>query len=81
MIRTDANNNVRELDEDNNLVAIPLTILQSPLPDLTIKDISTEEILTSGQPMKVRTTIANIGKMLLEQTSGQILTICLKALS
>lgn len=62
LIRTDANNNVRELDEDNNLVAIPLTILQSPLPDLTIKDISTEEILTSGQPMKVRTTIANIGK-------------------
>lgn len=62
LVRTDANNNVRELDEDNNLVAIPITILQSPLPDLTVKELSTEEILTSGQPMKVRTTIANIGK-------------------
>lgn len=62
LIRTDAYNNVRELDEDNNLIAIPLTILQSPLPDLTIKELSTEEILTSGQPMTVKTTIANIGQ-------------------
>ena len=62
LIRTDANNNVRELDENNNIVAIPLTILQSPLPDLTIKELSTEEILTSGQPMKIKTTIANNGK-------------------
>ena len=62
LIRTDANNSVKELDKDNNLVAIPLTILQSPLPDLTIKELSTDEILTSGQPMKIKTTIANIGK-------------------
>ena len=62
LIRTDANNNVKELDEDNNVVTIPLTILQSPLPDLTIKELSTDEILTSGQQMKIKTTVANVGK-------------------
>ncbi len=62
LIRIDANNQVRELDENNNIVAIPLTILQSPLPDLTIKELSTDEILMSGQSMKIKTTIANIGK-------------------
>lgn len=62
LIKTDASNNVKELDEDNNLMAIPLTILQSPLPDLAVKELSTEEILTSGQSMKIKTIVTNIGK-------------------
>ena len=62
LVRTDANRQIEELDEENNLVAIPVTIQQSPLPDLTIKALSTEEVLTCGQPMKIKTTVANIGK-------------------
>ena len=62
LIHTDGNQQIEELNENNNWVVIPVTILQSPLPDLTIRELSTEEILTSGQPMKIRTSIANIGK-------------------
>jgi len=62
LICTDAYGSVSELNEDNNLVAIPLTVLQSPLPDLTVKELATDEMLTSGQSMKIRTRIANVGK-------------------
>lgn len=62
LIRTDAYGAVSELNEDNNLVAIPLTVLQSPLPDLAVKELATDDMLTSGQPMKIRTRIVNVGK-------------------
>ena len=62
LLRTDANANNSELDEGNNVTAIPVTVLQSPLPDLTVNKLSTDEVLTSGQTMKIKTTIANIGK-------------------
>ncbi len=62
LVRTDDDHSVRELDEDNNLTVIPITILQSPLPDLTVRELSVEGAPTSGQAMTVRTTVANTGK-------------------
>ena len=62
LILTNANKQIEEQDESNNLVAIPVTILQSPLPDLTVTELSTDEKLTSGQPIKIKTSVANIGK-------------------
>lgn len=62
LIRTDANNNVNELVENNNLTAIPVTIAQSPLPDLTVTELSTDEELTTGQPMTIKSVVKNIGQ-------------------
>lgn len=62
LVLTDVNRQVNELNESNNLTAIPVTILQSPLPDLTVTELSTDEELTSGKPMKIRTVVKNLGQ-------------------
>ena len=62
LIQLDANNQLSELNKSNNLKAIPITVVQSPLPDLTIKAVSTDSVLTSGQAMKIKSVVANIGK-------------------
>lgn len=62
LISTDANRQVTELDRSNNLTAIPVTILQSPLPDLMVEALSIDEELTSGKPMKIRTVVKNPGQ-------------------
>ena len=61
LICTDAYKSIAELDDNNNMMAIPLTVLQSPVPDLTVKELTTDEMLTAGQSMKIRTKIANVG--------------------
>lgn len=61
LVLADANRQVNELNESNNLTAIPVAILQSPLPDLTVTELSTDEVLTSGKPMKIRTVVKNLG--------------------
>lgn len=62
LIQLDASNQLSELNENNNLKAIPVTVVQSPLPDLTVNAISTDSVLTSGQSMKVKAAITNRGK-------------------
>lgn len=62
IIQTDANNQLSEMNENNNVKAIPVTVVQSPLPDLTTTALSTDSVLTSGQPMKIVSTVKNIGK-------------------
>ena len=62
LICTDAHKQVNEMDENDNLTAIPVTVLQSPLPDLTVTDLTTDEELTSGQPMNIRKMVKNIGQ-------------------
>ena len=62
LIQTDANGQLPELDESNNVKAIPITVVQSPLPDLTAVSVATDSVLTSGQPMKITSTAKNIGK-------------------
>lgn len=62
LIQTDANSQLSELNENNNLKAIPITVVQSPLPDLTAVSIATDSVLTSGEPMKISSVTRNIGK-------------------
>lgn len=62
LIQTDANNQLSELNKNNNVKAIPVTVVQSPLPDLTAVSVATDSVLTSGQPMKVKSNVRNIGK-------------------
>lgn len=62
LIQTDANNQLSEMNESNSVKAIPVTVVQSPLPDLTATALSTDSVLTSGLPMKIVSTVKNIGK-------------------
>lgn len=61
LIRTDVNNQLVEMNE-NNVKAIPITVVHAPLPDLTVTALSTDDVLTSGQPMKITAKIRNNGK-------------------
>lgn len=62
LVCTDANHVVNELNENNNLTAIPVTVVQSPLPDLAIAELSTDENLTSGHSIRIKSVVKNIGK-------------------
>lgn len=62
IIRLDAGNQLTELNTDNNYKAIPITVVQSPLPDLMVNSLETDSLPTSGQPMTIRTSVSNIGK-------------------
>ena len=62
LIVTDESEKISELNEANNLVAIPVTVKQSPLPDLSVTELSTDEVLTSGQSISIKTTIQNVGE-------------------
>lgn len=62
LIQTDANSQLNEMNENNNLKAIPITVVQSPLPDLAAVSIATDSVLTSGEPMKISSVTRNIGK-------------------
>lgn len=62
LIQLDANNQLTELNKNNNFKAIPVTVVQSPLPDLIATELSTDTDLTAGQPMKVNSIIKNTGK-------------------
>ena len=62
LVRTDADNSVSELVENNNITAIPVTVVQSPLPDLAVASVTAAEELTTGQAIKIKTTIKNVGK-------------------
>ena len=62
LIRTDANETVKEMNEENNVIAIPVTVEQSPLPDLVVTEVATDEELTTGQAMKIKTMVKNIGE-------------------
>lgn len=62
LVRSDADNSVSELVENNNITAIPVTVVPSPLPDLAVASVTAAEELTTGQAIKIKTTIKNVGK-------------------
>jgi subtilase family serine protease len=61
LIWPNANGKIVELNE-NNVKSVPVTVVQSPLPDVTVVSLATDSVLTSGKPVKVQTKIRNIGK-------------------
>lgn len=62
LVQTDVHKKLSERNKDNNVKAIPVNVVQSPLPDLTVTEVNTDGDLVSGQPLKVCATIGNIGK-------------------
>lgn len=62
LLRTDANDAIKEMKENNNLTAIPVTVVQSPLPDLSAIQISADDELTTGQNIRIKTVVKNIGQ-------------------
>ena len=62
LIRTDVNKQLVELNKGNNMRAIPVTVIHSPLPDLTVTSVATDSLLIAGQPMKITSVVRNIGK-------------------
>ena len=62
LIQNDAYNQLTELNKNNNVRAIPITVVQSPLPDLTTTSIATDSVLTSGESIRITSTVGNIGK-------------------
>lgn len=62
IIRTDANNQQNELDENNNVKVFPVTVVQSPLPDLKVTSLITDTVLTAGKSMTIKIKTVNSGK-------------------
>lgn len=53
--------NIEESTTDDNIVSGQFTAKQSPLPDLTISDLSTEGTLRGGQSVTVKAKVTNNG--------------------
>lgn len=61
-IRPDRDNKNLELDESNNIKSIPVTVMQSPLPDLTVTSISTDETITLDKDVNISYSVLNNGE-------------------
>ena len=52
---------IEETTTDDNTVSQQFTVKQSPLPDLTISDLSTKGTLCGGQPITINAKVTNNG--------------------
>lgn len=66
LLVVDPENKIVELDKTNNVVSEFVTVINCPLPDLTISGISTDGSIQSGTANVVSLTVANIGEADLE---------------
>lgn len=62
LVQADAYEQLPELSESNNILALPITVVQSPLPDLVVSSVVPDAVLTSGEKVQIRTTIGNVGE-------------------
>ncbi len=60
-VLTDVNNNLNESNRGNNNFSTPLHISVPPLANLVVQDLSAPSAATSGLPIDVSWTTANIG--------------------
>lgn len=61
LIKANAEEKQVELDQTNNILAIPVTIVQSPLPDLVSTEVAFDDILKAGNKVKVKSKVVNQG--------------------
>lgn len=61
LLKADLYNRVKESDKNDNVAAIPVQVVASPLPDLKPVSLATDETLTMGQSMTVKYTVKNNG--------------------
>lgn len=62
LLKADIYNKVVESKENDNVVAIPVQVIASPLPDLKPVSLTTDEVLTMGQSMTIKYTVMNSGQ-------------------
>ncbi len=67
IIAADANNRVQEADRSDNIVAIPIEVALSPLPDLQVTSIEAENNAISGQTFKIKYKVSNQGESITRQ--------------
>ena len=66
LLVVDPQNTVVEMDETNNVVSESVTVINCPLPDLTISNISPAAGFQSGVANVINVTVANNGEAALE---------------
>jgi PKD repeat protein len=62
LIVTNADKKLQETDYADNIVAVPITVTLSPLPDITVLTITAEGNARSGQSFKIVYRISNTGE-------------------
>lgn len=66
LLVVDPQNQIIEMDETNNVVSQNVTVINCPLPDLTISNISPATSFQSGVTNVINVTVANVGEAVLE---------------
>lgn len=61
LVKADYENRLTEMSATKSVVGRPVTVSISPLPDLTVKNVSTDGVAWSGQSMKITATFSNEG--------------------
>lgn len=61
LIRTDANSQVLESNENNNFVALPINVTRPPRPDLIVESIVAPNTAFFDQIVSVQFTVKNVG--------------------
>ncbi len=63
LVKTDALNQLPELDKENNIETAPVSLSVPPLPDLFVTDIRAPVEALSGQTIEISWTITNLGHL------------------
>lgn len=66
LLVVDPQNQILEMDETNNVVSQNVTVINCPLPDLAISNISSVDGFQSGVANVINVTVANNGEAALE---------------
>lgn len=69
VLKVDAQGTVTELDENNNTVVTISTVIDCPLPDLTVSNIVLPESVQAGATVTVSFDVNNVGEADLETSS------------
>ncbi|MDR2622557.1 MAG: PKD domain-containing protein, partial [Dysgonamonadaceae bacterium] len=61
LIATNDNNKLQEADYTDNIIAVPVTVTLSPLPDLAVTTFTAEPNARSGQSFQIKYQVSNTG--------------------
>jgi PKD repeat protein len=62
LIATNDNHKLQEADYTDNIIAVPVTVTLSPLPDLAVTTLTAETNARSGQSFQIKYQISNTGE-------------------
>lgn len=67
LIKADCENRITEMSSTKSVIGRPITVALSPLPDLTVKNLSVDGDIWAGQSVRISTTFGNDGKFATRQ--------------